>query len=146
MKIKILNKKESRALLEKINSQFGSSFETDRIFFLSGDDIYIANREVLEGIRESWRVNELGLYLGELKGEVVRLSIEGSQLIGPSATKNIFDIEDEKKWISGEMMSVDAPNSGFVIIRHEADFLGCGKIKDGKLLNFVPKTRRISGK
>jgi len=58
MKIKVLNKKESKEIFGIINGQFGSDFSTEKIFFLSGYDLYIANRETLEGIREEWRVNE----------------------------------------------------------------------------------------
>ena len=38
----------------------------------------------------------------------------------------------------------DGPNGkGYVIIRHEGDYLGCGKYVDGKILNHVPKERRL---
>ena len=148
MNIKVLNKKESKEIFGIINSQFGSSFNTEKIFFLSGDDLYIANRETLEGIREEWRVNELGLYLGELKGNQIRLSIEGSQLVGPSAKQNVIEIDESqmKTWLSGAAIEIDHPDSTYVILKCGKDFLACGKIKGGKLLNFVPKTRRISGK
>jgi NOL1/NOP2/fmu family ribosome biogenesis protein len=32
---------------------------------------------------------------------------------------------------------------GFVILKHENDFLGTGKYKNEKILNFVPKARRF---
>jgi len=32
---------------------------------------------------------------------------------------------------------------GFVIIKHNKDFFGSGKFKDGRLLNFLPKIRRL---
>ena len=33
--------------------------------------------------------------------------------------------------------------SGFVLIKYENDFIGCGKITKDKILNFVPKERRL---
>ena len=32
---------------------------------------------------------------------------------------------------------------GFVIIKKNEDFLGCGKYKEGIILNYVSKARRI---
>ncbi|MEK6967934.1 MAG: hypothetical protein AABX51_04865 [Nanoarchaeota archaeon] len=148
MRIKVLSKREAKELLGKINEQFGSSFATEKVLFLSGDDIYLANRETIEGIRDNWRVNELGLYLGELKGNHVRLSIEGSQYVGQTATQNVLDIDESERarWLAGDTIEIDHPDTTYVIIKCGSDFFGCGKVKGRKLLNFVPKTRRISGR
>ena len=148
MKIKVLNKKESKEIFGIINGQFGSDFSTEKIFFLSGYDLYIANRETLEGIREEWRGNELGLYLGEIKGNQIRLSIEGSQLVGPTATKNVLEIDknEMKNWLAGQTIETQSPDTTYVMIKCGNDFIGCGKVKEKKLLNFVPKTRRIIGR
>ena len=78
----------------------------------------------------------------------IRLSIEGSQIIGPKATKNVVEINDEqvKQWLKGEDLEIEDKNnySGFVIIKNKNDFLGTGKIKDNKILNYVNKGRRVN--
>ena len=83
------------------------------------------------------------MYLGELRNGELRLSIEGSQIIGKGSDKNIADIEDTRAWLRGEDLELVGDYSGFVIIRHNKDFLGCGRYKEGKILNFVPKARRL---
>ena len=70
------------------------------------------------------------------------MSIEGSQLIGKYATKNIIEISDEelRYWFNGEPLVRDI--SGFFLIRYKTDFIGCGYSKEGKIINYVPKERR----
>ena len=87
------------------------------------------------------------MYFCDLENEI-RLSIEGSQIIGPKAAKNVVEINEEqtKEWLKGEDLEIDGKSnySGFVIIKHNADFLGTGKYKENKILNYVSKSRRIS--
>ena len=60
-------------------------------------------------------VNSLGLYFANIEKEL-RLSIEGSQLIGPSSTKNILEVNETKlnSWISGKDITTKEEFSGFV--------------------------------
>ncbi|MEA3430498.1 MAG: hypothetical protein U9R08_04455, partial [Nanoarchaeota archaeon] len=76
----------------------------------------------------------------------IRLSIEGSQLVGPKAQKNIAKINNEQaqKWIRGEDIKIKQEFEGFVIIKHETNYIGSGKFKEGTILNFVPKVRRLN--
>ena len=49
-----------------------------------------------------------------------------------------------KKWMAGEDIDIDSELSGFIIIKNRTDFLGCGRIVNKKLLNYVPKERRVN--
>ncbi|MBI4140217.1 hypothetical protein HY485_00100, partial [Candidatus Woesearchaeota archaeon] len=91
------------------------------------------------------RINSIGLYFAEFRNNELRLSIEGSQIIGPKATKNVVELNNDelKQWLRGEDLEKECDENGFVIIKHGNDYLGCGKIKEGKVLNFVPKARRL---
>ena len=86
------------------------------------------------------------MYFCELDNHGIRLSIEGSQIVGPEANNNIAEIDEQqtKQWLKGEDLEFKGNFSGFVIIKHNNDFLGSGKYKDGKILNYVSKARRIS--
>jgi len=90
------------------------------------------------------RINSLGLYFGKIEKDGLRLSIEGSQLIGNKSKKNVIKLDDNqvKEWMAGEVLEIK-DYKGFVIIKHKNDFLGCGKAKEDRILNFVPKTRRL---
>jgi len=94
------------------------------------------------------KVDSMGVYFATLARDGIRLSIEGSQMIGPIATKNVLEIDDEttRLWLKGnDLEPKEIPNgiSGFILLKNKKDFLGCGKIKGQQVLSFVPKNRRI---
>ncbi|OYT31976.1 hypothetical protein DRJ22_02320 [Candidatus Woesearchaeota archaeon] len=141
-----LRSRDKKLFFRMIVDQWGAVPDVlrDNEIFQSKDKFYLTNRNV-EFIPSGLRVNNLGLYIAEVKKGEIRLSIEGSQLIGPVASKNIFQITDEqlRQWFGGEDLSCDKNFSGFVILRHNDDFLGSGKFKNNVILNFVPKARRV---
>lgn len=150
-KWKVLNSKEVRAVAAMVQQQWGCDIFSvvGEIAFLEGatGDIFLISRDVEKLDLERLRIDSLGLYFGEKKNGELRLSIEGSQLVGKSATKNVLEIDDMefKDWIRGTDLEKDYGGCiGYVIIRHNSDFIGCGRCKEGKILNFVPKARRIA--
>ena len=85
----------------------------------------------------------MGLYfLNVSKG--LRLSIEGSQIIGKKATKNIHELGDNeiREWLKGYDLDCKGIN-GYKLIKHKDDFYGVGFASNDKIKNFVPKYRRI---
>ena len=146
--LKILNKKEIKNILESIKNQWGCDFELDYAFLMNQKNrIFIANKEIFDIDLKKIRINSLGLYFGEQVNEKeFRLSIEGSQLIGPEATKNVVELSDSEArvWLKGEDLENETAKEGFVILRNGDDYLGSGKVKENKILNYVPKTRRLS--
>lgn len=88
------------------------------------------------------KVNE-GIYFGKIEKDGLRLSIEGSFIVGRVAKKGIVELSEEEttKWLSGE--DLDIPIEGYCILKWEDYFLGCGKGNGKKILNFVPKDRRL---
>jgi len=147
--LKPMVSKEVKELKKKILEQWGCSPELDyQLFISSKQKIYLINRDITRIDLSRLKINSVGLYFAELKGEL-RLSIEGSQLIGPEATKNIVEISEQqmKDWFLGkDLEDIEGDYSGFVILKHKNDFLGTGKFKDSTILNFVPKARRFTSK
>lgn len=90
------------------------------------------------------KTEHYGLYFGKLEKTGLRLSIEGSQLIGPSAVKGLLEVGEAKamRWMSGE--DIEGELRGYVLIKWGNYFLGCGKGNGEKIRNFIPKGRRIS--
>lgn len=146
MTLKILNSKEVKEIRKKILDQWGFDFKTDFAFLQSQKNkIYLVSKDIGNIDYEKLRLQVVGNYFGEImKNGELRLSIEGSQIIGPQATKNVLEIEDVKSWLFGNDLKISMEDTGFMIIKNNDDFLGSGKIKDNTLLNFVPKVRRIS--
>ena len=148
LSLKILNSKEIKGILSIIDYQWGCRKKLGYAFLMNGKGrIFVVSMDVGLVDFEKLRINSMGLYFGEIKGDDLRLSIEGSQIIGPLASKNLVDIDGREmsSWLRGNDLEKDCPGcSGFVIIRNDSDFLGCGRYSNGIIKNFVPKTRRIS--
>jgi NOL1/NOP2/fmu family ribosome biogenesis protein len=145
--LKILNKKEIKSILESINKQWGCDIKLDYAFLMNQNNrIFLANKELFDIDMKKLRVNSLGLYFGEFSNDELRLTIEGSQLIGPKATKNVLELDDfeTKEWLKGTDLDKEIDGKGFFLIKHDEDFMGSGKLKDNKLLNYTPKTRRLA--
>jgi len=146
MNYEVLNRKEAKKILELIKKQWDADFVTDKIFLKNQNDIFLVNRDVFSINLDTIRINSLGLYFGELFDNKLRLSIEGSQIIGPIAKENVVEINETelKQWLRGENIEKQFDSHSHVIIKHKNDFFGCGKAKENVILNYVPKVRRIN--
>ena len=141
-----LTTKELKPILALLKEQWGYEEKLEYAFVLTDKErIYIVNRSIDALDLTKLRINSVGLYFAEFRNNELRLSIEGSQLIGPKATKNVVELDNAelKQWLRGEDLEKQNGAQGFVIIKHGNDYLGCGKCKEGKILNFVPKARRL---
>ncbi|MBN2422682.1 hypothetical protein JXB41_05615 [Candidatus Woesearchaeota archaeon] len=145
-KLEILNKKRIKEFSNLIKRQWNCdfSFSEFAVFMNRNNRIFIISKDVSKLRFEELRINNLGLYFGEINSGELRLSIEGAQIIGRTAQKDILELNDKqsKEWMSGMDLEIDSKINGFVIIKNKDDFLGCGKVVNGKLLNYVPKVRR----
>ena len=91
------------------------------------------------------RMDSMGLYFGTLAKGGLRLSIDGSQLIGPLAKKNVLEVDKKEMrcWLKGNELEKQVEMEGYIIMKCEKDYLGCGFPKNGRIMTFVPKSRRI---
>jgi len=85
-----------------------------------------------------------GIYFARLEKDGLRLSIEGSFIVGKDAKKGVFEVNEEnaRRWMRGE--EIESDMKGYVIVKWGDYFLGCGKGNGYRILNFIPKDRRIS--
>ncbi|MFH0868442.1 MAG: hypothetical protein V1831_03955 [Candidatus Woesearchaeota archaeon] len=145
--LKILNSKEIKEILKLIESQWGAKLKLDYAFLQNPKNrVFIVNRDISKIDFSKLRTNSIGIYFCEIDKLGIRLSIEGSQIVGLKAAKNIVEITEEqaKQWFKGEDLEVERDYSGFVIIKYNNDFLGTGKYKSRKVLNYVNKSRRVN--
>ena len=145
-KLKPLNKKEVKEILNKLKEQFGTEdLKLDYIFFINSEDkIFLLSNKFKE-FDNKVNINSLGIYFATLKEKEIRLSIEGSQIVGKKAKKNIIEIDNDdlRKWTRGEDLDYNENEKGFVLIKNKKDFYGCGRIVKDKIFNYVPKDRRM---
>src|SRR3989338_10466150 len=105
-----LNSKEIKQVRHQLEEQWGFTQDLDYAFFMNNQRrVALVNREFALIGDAKLRINSVGLYFCELmeNGEV-RLSIEGSQLVGPSSTKNVVEIDfvSAKCWMYCEDLPV----------------------------------------
>lgn len=146
---KIMNRRHIKSLIKSLENQYSlNNLDLDYIFILNSEDkIHIVDKKLAALDLENIRVNSVGLYFCTMQDSKVRLSIEGSQIIGPSAKSNVLVLsKDEiKNWIGGNDLDKECSSKEFMIIKYDKDFYGSGKCKNGKVLNYIPKSRRIKG-
>ena len=146
--LKQLSNKEKKLLFKKIEINYGvNNLKLDYMFFKSNEGkIFIVNSLFRYLDKENLNINSVGLYFCRVEKEL-RLTIEGSQIIGPFASKNILELDDidADLWLKGDDIKYinDKSESTFVILKNKNDYIGTGKYKDGKILNYIPKERRI---
>ena len=149
--LRILNTREIREIISKLEEQYGCALralQRDYAFLMDQKDkIYIISRDVDLIDFEKLRINSMGLYFAELgKGNQLRLTMEGSQIVGPHAVKSVVELNKEqvKQYFQGQEVdiAIDVEGQPFVLMKYKNDFFGAAKYKDGKILNYLPKVHR----
>ena len=144
--IKIFNSREKKRFIEKIKEQYCiKDFDLDYIVLKNNKDrIFLLSNKFKDLDAKNLRINLIGMYFAKLQDNSVRLTIEGSQMIGDKA-ENVIELNKSEidKWMRGYDIETDKNFSNFAIIRYNNDFYGTGKVKNGKILNYVPKDRQI---
>jgi NOL1/NOP2/fmu family ribosome biogenesis protein len=145
--LRFINSKERKELLARVVERWGSELSEDYVFLMNTKNkVFVVSRDVERVDLEKIRVNNIGLYFGEVtERDELRLSIEGSSIVGRKAKKNVLEVsaEQARRWFAGEDLEVTDERAGFMIVRSGENILGCGKLTGKRLLNFVPKARRI---
>jgi NOL1/NOP2/fmu family ribosome biogenesis protein len=141
-----LSGRDLKPILAIMKEQWDADIDFPWAWYQSAkNDLFVVSKDITKIDAQKLRINSVGLYMGEIKHSEIRLSIEGSQLIGPFAKKNVveLDAKELREWLRGTDLEKPVKEEGFVIIKSGDDYIGTGKVKEGKILNFVPKARRL---
>jgi NOL1/NOP2/fmu family ribosome biogenesis protein len=103
------------------------------------------NKEIAKIDFSKIKINSIGMYFGKLFKDELRLSVEGAQLVGKKAKKNIIELNDgeARSYMKGNDIEKDSDCSGFVLLKNNKDIIGTAKYSNGKIMNYMPKERRI---
>ncbi len=146
----ILNSRERKHIRQALTEQFGVSEIPDLIYFCLNkkEKVYVINKEVFELPIDHLRLNTFGLYFGMFMKDGFRLSIEGSQIIGPKAKQQIYTMSKRERddWLKGKDLETKTDDFErlYMLMLFEKDFIGVGKAKNGKILNYIPKSRTLT--
>jgi len=152
-KLNILNSKEIKRLKELLLEQFNYAFQEDYAYLESKKGrIYVVSKDISKLDLDKLRIDRYGLYLGEKKGNTFRLSMEATQLLFKEAKENkaeltnVFEINEKELRDYFQGMDIDKPEfkeeNRLVLLQFREDVFGCTRLKEGKLLNFLPKIHR----
>lgn len=148
----ILNTREVKKIKELLLSQFGYALQEDYAYLKNDKDkIFLINKDAAKLDWKKLIIDKLGLYFAEDKETEIRLSKEGAQLLVSEAKKNkkkllnVVELTtaETKAYFQGLDVEKDAgAHSKSIILQYKDNILGCAKYKEGKILNFLPKTYR----
>ena len=145
--LKILKSKEIKEIVRLLGQEFGFAGDLKAYAVLRNtkDKMYLVNREIATIPLDALGIDSVGMYFGEVMDHGIRLSIEGSQLIGKQCKKNVIEIDAAvmRTWLKGQDIEIAGQHQGYVLLKCGKEFLGCGRYKEGKVLNYIPKARRI---
>jgi len=146
--MKLIYASEKKKILEKLKEQYGISklpyllikFGEDKLRIYSGS---LSNEE-LNTLASELNIENIGLYFAKEEKDGIRLTLDGIQILKHQITKNIIDIEDKKadEWLKGSDLDIKTKR-GFLILKNNNEYLGCGKSTGERIANFIPKERRI---
>ncbi len=150
MNARFIKSPEKRRIVKQLNEQFGIEklpyllLETgkEKIRFFSGN---LSKEEIIK-LSSVINIELIGIYAIR-KERNFRLSIDAIHLLKSQISKNIFEITDSQlqDWIRGRDLYVEAPQ-GTLIIKNKQDFIGSGISTGLKILNHIPKDRRLKNK
>ncbi len=149
MNMKFVKSGEKKRLLKELKERFGIEKLDSWILVETGKKKirgFSGNmtREEIKELIEISNLELLGTYLVRKETAVLRLGFDATQILKDKITKNIFELDDSQleSWMNGNNIDKKIER-GIYVIRHADDFVGCGISNGEKIINFVPKERRI---
>lgn len=152
MTLIILNSKEEKEVLEKLENQFGITKLPGIILKRGEERLFLYNgtlsKKEIEQLDKIVPIERAGIYFAKIQDDKIRLSIEGTHIFKDQISKNIFDLNEEQTnlWMHGSELLVEGEKKGFLVMKNKQDFFGCGKASSEKITNFIPKSRRLKFK
>lgn len=142
IKAQLMNNQEVKELQSIMDEQYGTHLKG---FFYKGSKnrVYLGTRFTSLVDLKKINAEGVGLYIGRLRDDGFRPTIEGVQLLRP--VKNVFELTDEQlwDWLRGYKITIKTDYEGYCALSYKGEIIGPGKIKNQKVWNYVPKNRRI---
>lgn len=149
MNFKFVSSGEKKKIIEELGKDFGIE-KLNYLLIESGKERirgftgHMSKEEIVE-IGGLINVELIGLYLiNRNEGKGLRLSFDSTHVLRSEIRDGVIEINDSQlhDWLRGKDLDIEF-RKGSVIIKHEEDFVGCGKSNGVKIFNYVPKDRRL---
>lgn len=148
MNVKFLSSHEKKEIIKQLSETYGIDKLNYLLFQIGKEKIRAFSgsmtKEELSKIARYVNVEIIGIYLLKFERDGIRLSHDAVTLLADKITKNIIEVTDEqaKEWMKGKDLEIKMENR-YVVIRNKNLLLGCGKSTGERIINFVPKERRV---
>lgn len=157
-KLTFLYSKEKRDLVKKL--EYYGITELPYLIIKSGKEKlrgYSGNLSIeeIQELNNELSLELVGMYLFNDYDENVRLSFDAVQALKHQITKNILELDDKQalEFMKGrdillskeevQKFEKDGETKGFKVIKNKGDILGIGKLVEGRIVNYMPKERRL---
>jgi len=141
--IKVLKGRERRVLEQRLKAQYSAKIpENLEVVLQSKKEFRLTTREALQVDIESLNPQGIGLKIAKETKHGIMLSIEGAQLLKPEAKIINLSLDQAYSWVRGRNLDIKAPE-GYVILKYDGYYLGCGLSRGEHIKNLYPKHRRI---
>ena len=122
-------------ILAGLNERYGSKYEPKGRLILRKEKLFLYSGPEVQ-LKYDW----CGLHIANTD---LSLTIEGTQLLGTTASKNVIDVtaEEAREYYRGR----DLPGfegEGFVILKTSHRVVGPGLLEGGRIRNILPVSRK----
>jgi NOL1/NOP2/fmu family ribosome biogenesis protein len=149
MNIRFIERSEKDRIIEKLKEQYGISELPYLLIMIGKEKIRaysgsLSKVEIME-LGTSVNVELIGTYLLRIEKDGIRLSHDATSLLKDKITKSIIELDDTQasSWLKGNDIFIENTGFGYFVLRNKGNLIGCGKLSQGRIVNFVPKERRI---
>ena len=102
-------------------------------------------RDEIRELSEIANVEIIGLYLIKKDEKFgMRIGLDGTKILEKLIGKNVIEIDKKQvdSWMNGENLEL-VGEKGVLVVKGDDDMLGCGVSDGKKIINYVPKERRV---
>ena len=151
-RLKILKSKEIKRVRAILEKQYSYFLKTDYAYLEnSKGKIFLVNKDIAKIPLDKLKTDRFGIYFAEIKHEHIRLSMEGAQLFAKEAKGNgqkltnviEFSMPEMRSYYHGiDINKPEEKETKHVLLSYNKEIFGSAKLKEGKILNFLPKIHR----
>jgi len=142
-----LRKKEIDNIKELLLENYGFVMPNSwKLYYLGKCKVWVLKEEFFNLPLEKFNVETMGFYLCHYERDIFRLSIQGAQIVGKKASKNVLDISLKDAWELIRGFDIDKEtglNATYIILKSPIGIIGVGKNHKVKVLCQIKKNRRI---
>ncbi len=150
--IKLLKSKERKEIVDFLNEYYGvrKNYFDDKAFLYSDakkEKIWLCSKEIADMDFKDIKVDSIGMLFLRM-GKIPKITSNAVQLLRNEITKNIVELNDYEARMIIRGLDIDKEldkniTTSTVVLKREADYIGVGLYKDGKIKSLIPKSRRI---